>query len=175
MSPWADVKHLFEIDEGMLPDIYVENLSVQEIVRAYEWVMSQCAIAHSPTLWSKEQERDIPIKEVLHPARDFFEGRVETFRHCLAGLRIDGVVLPELSISVEQGGLSFDYRPGDGWNEQTVLALFKFLQALKGTVPNARIFQADEGCYASPNPEFAVAFSNFEAAPSNNSLQARRP
>lgn len=172
MHPWADVKHLFEVDDGMLPDIYVENLSDPEIVSAYEWVMGQCTVERSPTLWSREQERDIPIWEVRNPARDFVEGRVESFRHCLTGLRLDGVVLPTLSICVEQGGLSFDYRPGDGWNDQTVLALFRFLLALKANAPNAKIFQANEGYDKSPNPEFAVALASFEATPSNNSLQA---
>jgi hypothetical protein len=175
MGPWSDVKHLFEIDDGMLPDIYVENLSNEEIVWAYEWVMRQCTIAHSPTLWSKDQKRDIPIKEVLHPAREFVGGRVESFRHCLAALRIDGVEMPELSISVERGGVSFDYRPGADWNEQKVFAMFRFLLALKRNVPNARILQADEGSYSNPNSEFAVAFANFEAMPSNDSLQAQWP
>src|SRR5690554_7191617 len=145
MNPWPQVKHLFEVDDGMLPDIYVENLANEEIVSIYEWVMSQCAVAHSPTLWSREQQMDIPIQDVQYPARQFIEGKVDTFRHCLAGLKIEGILLPELSVSVEEGGVSFDYRPGEGWNEETVFALFKFLRALKERVPRARIFQADEG------------------------------
>ena len=175
MSLWSEIKHLFEVDEGMLPDIYVENLSDEEIVTAYEWVMGQCIIARAPTLWSKEQEREILIKSIRQPAKEFVAGKVESFRHCLEGLKIDGVVLPELSVCVENGGLSFDYRPGAAWNEEAVLALFSFLRSLKTKVPGARIFQADEGCYSSPSPEFGAVFSSFLATPSHNSLQARRP
>jgi hypothetical protein len=175
MNPWLDVKHLFETDDGMLPDIYVENLSGEQIVSAYDWVMSQCSIAHDPTLWSKAKEIDIPIREVQHPARQFVAGNVETFRHCLTGLSVGGVMLPELSVSVEHGGISFDYRAGDGWNEKTVFALFQFLHHLKMLFPNAYIFQADEGCYSSPNVQFAEALLSFEPPPSNYSLQGRRP
>jgi hypothetical protein len=87
------------------------------------------------------------------------------------------VSLPELSVSVEVGGISFDYRMGEGWNEQTVLALFEFLRQLKMLVPNARVFQADEGCYETPNAEFSEALVKFCSEPpsSNKSLQARRP
>jgi hypothetical protein len=110
MNPWLHVKHLFETDDGMLPDIYVENLTSNQIVAAYEWIMGQCSIAHDSMLWSKEKKIDILIREVQHPAKEFVAGNVESFRQCLAGLSIGGVMLPDLSVSVESGGVSFDYR-----------------------------------------------------------------
>ncbi|MBE5316821.1 MAG: hypothetical protein H4O13_15625 [Xanthomonadales bacterium] len=106
--PWQNVKHLFQIDDGMLPDIYVENLTVEQTVVAYEWVMGQCSIANSPTLWSIEKEMDIPIRDVQYPAREFAAGKAGTFRHCLSGLCVSGVELPQLSVSIENGGISFD-------------------------------------------------------------------
>lgn len=165
MNPWPTVKHFFEVDDGMLPDIYVENLMTEQTVAAYEWIMSQCSIANSPTLWSIEKEIDIPIRELQYPAREFAAGRVETFRHCLAGLSVNGVELPQLSVSVEDGGISFDYRAGEGWNEKTVLTLFEFLYQLKNLFPNARIFQADEGGIQLPMLSSRRRFSSLSRRP----------
>ena len=163
MNLWHHVKHLFEKDDGSLPDIYVENLSSEETVAVYEWLMGQCEIAHNPKLWSVEEQLDVPIREVVNPARAFAEGRVETFRHCLAGLRSYGVALPELSVSVEADGLSFDYRMGKHWTERTVLALFELLRQVQRLAPQARIFQADEGGHSCPNVEFSEAFTAYVA------------
>lgn len=166
MNPWPRVKHLFEPDDGSLPDIFVQGLSSEQVVLVYEWVLSQCAIEGEPTLWSLAVGRDLPIREVAYPARAFARGEVESFRHCLAGLVIATVELPTLSISVESAGVSFDYRMGPEWGEPEVLALFEFLRLLRQLVPNAHVFQADEGGYEHPSPEFSQALQAYCAEPS---------
>lgn len=107
-----------------------------------------------------------------YPAREFATGNVEGFRHCLDGLIVSGVELPQLSVCMEDGVISFDYRAGTDWNEQTVLAQFEFQLQLKLLCPNARIFQADPGGYSTPNAESSEALLNFEPPPTNKSLQA---
>jgi hypothetical protein len=164
MNLWEDVKQFFEVDDGLLPEIYIERLSNHELVSAYEWIMSRCTVARTSSVWSIEQQTDICITELCCPAQDFVEGRIESFRHGLADLHMDGVLLPELSVCIDQGTLSFDYRPGADWNEQAVLALFSLLRAIKTLAPNASVFHANEGCYETPNPEFAAAFTKFVAA-----------
>lgn len=163
MKLWHHIKHLFEEDDGSLPDIYVENLSSAETVAVYEWLMGRCEIAHDPKLWSIEEQLDVPIREVSNPARAFVEGRVETFRHCLVGLRSHGIALPELSVCVEPDGLSFDYRMGEHWTECTVLALFELLRQVQRLAPQANIFQTDEGRHSCPNVEFSEAFTAYVA------------
>ena len=108
MNLWPKVRHLFEVDDGTLPDIYIQNLTNEQIVLTYEWVMSQCAISQDPVLWSTEKEIDVPICEIQYPAREFVAKRVETFRHLVEGLCICGVTLPQLSVSMEDSGISFD-------------------------------------------------------------------
>lgn len=163
MNPWPRVKHLFERDDGSLPDIFVENLSPDEIVVVYEWLLSQCTIAGDPTLWSLEAEQDVPIREVPYPARAFVQRKVASFRHCLASLVVGKVELPTLSVCVEPEGVSFDYRMGSEWGEREVLALFELLRQLCQLVPNARILQADEGGYSRPNVEFSEALQAYAA------------
>lgn len=158
---WIRVKHLFEVDDGSLPDIYVENLCADEIVDVYEWLMGQCAIAGSPTLWSVESQKNLAIRDVPNPARAMVEGRVESFRHCLVGLYCHGVALPELSVCVESSSLSFDYRMGSLWTNGTVWALFELLRQLRQRVANARIYQTSEGGYPHPNAEFSEAFAEY--------------
>lgn len=163
MNPWPRVKHLFERDDGSLPDIFVENLSPNETVVVYEWLLSQCTVAGDPTLWSLETKQDVPIREVPYPARAFVQRKVESFRHCLAGLFVGEVELPTLSICLESEGVSFDYRMGSEWDDRKVVALFELLRQLHQLVPNARILQADEGGYLHPNIEFSEALKAYAA------------
>ena len=135
MNPWPRVKHLFERDDGSLPDLFVENLSPDQTVVVYEWLLSQCSIAGNPTVWSFETERDVPVRDVPYPARAFVQSKVESFRHCVTGLFVGEVELPALSVSVESEGLSFDYRMGPDWNEQSVVALFALLRKVQQLAP----------------------------------------
>lgn len=164
MNPWPKVEHLFETDDGSLLDIYVENISAEEIVDLYEWLMTQCKIAHNPTLWSVEMQKSIPIRNVSRPAKAFVEGRVETFRHCLQGLHINGIELPELSVSLEPNGVSFDYRMGTHWTEVTTVALLELLRQILRRAPEARIFRTDEGAYSHPSTKFSEAFTAYVTA-----------
>lgn len=163
MNPWPQVKHLFEREDGSLPDIYLKNLSADEIIDIYEWLMKQCEIARNPTLWSIEKQQDIAIRDVSNPARAFVEGRVETFHHCLAELHSCDVALPELSVCVWPDSLSFDYRTGSHWTERNVIALFELLRQISLRAPKANLFQTDEGNYSNPNAEFSEAFTAYVA------------
>lgn len=161
INPWQRMKHLFEIEDGSLPDIYVEDLSNDEIVDLYEWLMTQCEIARNPKLWSIEMQKNVPIRDVSRPAKAFVEGKVETFRHCLAELQINGIELPELSVSLEPNGISFDYRTGTEWTEQTAIALLELLRQMLLRAPRSRIFQTGEGAHEQPNIEFSEAFRAY--------------
>ena len=164
MSPlWQQVRELFEIDDGSLPDIFVENLSQTEIVAIYEWVMSQCSVFGNPVAWSITDKRDIAIKDISRPAQAFVEGNIEMFRHGLAGLSYDGHKLPELTICVEPEGISFDYRKGSAWNEHVLHALFQLLSEIKRIAPHAAINQAEEGSSNKPSQAFRSAFESFAA------------
>jgi hypothetical protein len=161
MRLWPKVKHLFEKDDGSLPDIYVEGISPDQTIALYEWLMEQCEIYGSPTLWSIEKQLDIPIREIPQVARAFFQGRVESFRHGIVGLAIRDVLLPALSVCVDSDGLSLDFRKGAEWDEQKVAALFDLLLQFREKAPQANIKQCDEGSYLNPNEEFAEALKLY--------------
>ncbi len=167
VNPWPMVRQFFETDDGSLPDIQLENLTNDQLVSIYETVIRLCSIVGEPTVWSKIDEKEIPLREVAKPANDCLSGRIEMFRHGLADLRIDGIRLQLLNICVEKGYISFDYSMGSEWNPQTVAALFEFLWRIQQKFPHARISQNDEGMHDTPNLEFSEAMLTYIASKTN--------
>lgn len=164
---WPRLRHLFEVDDGSLPDIFIEDLSPEQIVAVYDWLRALCSGPGDSTLWQLDCQDDVLVRDVAHPARDFVQGKVEGFRHGLVGLRMGGVELPPLTVSVDAGGLSMDYRMGPGWNEQTLCALLELLGQVLAVVPHARVLRADEGGHARPNLEFTEALRAYLAGGAN--------
>jgi len=170
---WNRIWPLFENDDGSLPDIFIEGLTDEQTVQIYNWVLDRSSIYGEPTLWSIVEEKDIPVREIENPAQMFIDRKVEPFRHGLDNLVIEKVELPGLSICVEAGGVSFDYRMGADWTKSCVEALFKFLSMLKSIGPNARVFQADEGGHESPNSLFEEAFQEYMKTHNKEGLEGR--
>ena len=163
MKLWEELHHLFEIDDGSLPDIFVENISPNESVEIYSWVLSLTKPYGQPTLWSLEEERDIKITELSNPALYYMQGKSESFRHGLVEFEICGTKIPQLSIAVNESGVEFDYRMRTEWEVKELDALFHFLYQIKRLAPTANIFQAYEGGYHKPNKEFSKSFNDYVA------------
>jgi hypothetical protein len=159
---WHKIGHLFENDDGSLPDIFVENLTNEQIVIVYNWVVSEAGIYGEPTLWSIKEERDILVREIGNPAQKFIDKEVEIFRHGLKDLIINGIKIPQLTISVEVGGVSFNYRKGKDWSPKEVRALLDFLLHIVRIAPDSKIFQAEEGSYKKPSLEFIELFESIK-------------
>ena len=164
MSAWEKLRHLFERDDGSLPDIFVEGLSGEEVVAAYEWLTARSRAEEAATVWSVTEKEDIPIREVPRPAYELCIGNIESFRHQLQGLSALGVQLPLLTVFVMQNEISFDYRMGPGWNERSVEALFEILRNLRMIAPRAKITRTEEGGDGEPDEEFRIAFDAYAKA-----------
>ncbi len=159
MTPWTIVKHLFDFYDGF-PDIKMENLSEREMLLVFDTLVSFCEPNHDPKVWSLERRKNALINEIIHPEREFGEGRFEYFSHQLTGLRVGGVELFDVDIWAEDDLLALDYKPGDDWDEYRVFALFKLLYQLQQQIPGVCFTYSYEGCSHS-NPEFAKAFKVF--------------
>ena len=160
MNTWQRIKHLFEDDVGEFPDIVVEDVSSEQIIVIYEWLMMQCGVAHDPKLWSFKRKGNASIHEIYHPEREVGRGRFEDFLHYLSGLCVCDVELPDFAVAVEEDILALDYKAGAGWNETKVLALFELLRQVQKLAPSARIFQTYEGG-CRPNIEFSEEFNAY--------------
>jgi len=163
MKLWEELHHLFENDDGSLPDIFVENISPNESVEIYSWVLSLTKPCGEPTLWSLEEDRDIKITEISNPALYYIQGKSESFRHGLEEFEINGTKIPQLTIALNESGVEFDYRKGKEWGVKEIDALFEFLYQIKGLAPSAKITQAYEGGHHEPNKEFSKSFEDYAA------------
>lgn len=172
MNLWAELHHLFDNDDGSLPDIFIKNITSSESEEVYFWVMSLTKSYGEPTLWSLEEERDIKISEITNPVSYYFQGKSESFRHGLEEFEFNGTKIPQLTIAVNETGLEFDYRMGKMWRENELVALFEFLYQIKLLAPGAEISQAYEGGSHEPNIEFARSFDRYVAM--RNCAQQRR-
>ena len=162
LLPWQQVRGLFDTDDGSLPDVYVENLTPDEVVAIYEWAVTQGGVPKDKTVWRIADQQELSIFEVNAPAREFVNGVIAGFRHRLEGLAIDGCVLPLLTISLEDDScVSFDYRKGHEWDNGTINAFLMFLSFVHELAPGAHIWQTDEGG-SEPTPQFDIALKEFE-------------
>ncbi|MBU6955599.1 hypothetical protein [Hahella sp. HN01] len=144
-----------------MPDIWVENITQDELVKIYGWVMSLTRPAGDAMLWSLEEDRDMLISEIADPALYFVQGKAESFRHLLDVFAMNGVAIPQLSICLGDSGVEFDYRMGNEWGPKEVNALFEFLYEIKRIAPSAKVTQSYEGAYYSPGSDFALAFEEY--------------
>lgn len=157
---------MFEEDPELgstLPDIYVSDLTGQQIVAIHEWLVAQAPMPADARAWDRIRECDVVLAQVSRPALGFVAGDLETFRHTLPGLAVDGTVLPLLTVCVEPDGLSFDYQTGDEWGLPEALALFELLHRIQQQAPQARIQRTEEGG-ADPTPAFVAAWERYRAA-----------
>ena len=163
MNLWEEIRHLFQDkhDDGTLPDIFVENISPEDSVEIYTWVLSLTSLYSNPTLWSLEEGRDIEIADIPNPAVYFIQGKSEGFRHGLQEFEFNGVKIPQLTIALYGNGIEFDHRMGNDWGENEINALFEFLYKIKCLAPSAIITQAHEGRYDKRNEEFTIAFEKY--------------
>jgi hypothetical protein len=158
MDLWKNLSHLFESNDGSLPDIHINNITIEDVVKIYSWVLALTTPSANSFLWSLEEKRDVQISELDNPSMYLLEGRSEPFRHCLELFTFNSVLIPQLSIFIDNSSIQFDYRMGKEWTHKEVNALFEFLCQIKDIVPNARVFQTYEGDYDKPNREFSNAF-----------------
>ncbi len=161
MNIWNKLHHLFDEDDGTLPDIFVEEISPEETVEIYSWVLSLTKPYGEPCLWSLAEERDISISDIPDPALYYIQGKAESFRIVLEEFSFSGFKIPQLSISIGESGVEFDYRMGKEWGANELMALFEFLYRIQRIAPGAKITQAYEGGYHNPNKEFSNVFEVY--------------
>jgi hypothetical protein len=170
MHLWQMVKDLFETDDGSLPDIFIEGLEANQVIRVIEWLAALAGPLPPVTVWSRKDETELEMDKLENAAFEVISGNIDPFRVNVGGLAIHGIRLPEMTVFIDKNEIAFDYRMGPSWNEVTVMALFDLLAGIKGIAPNAAIFQAFEGYYQNPNNSFRTAFELYlKTAPSNKS------
>lgn len=162
MHLWQMVRKLFEDDDGSLPEIFVEDLEPNQVIRIIEKLESLIYPISSVTVWSRAEEIEFQMSKLKDAAFEVVSGNIEPFRVFIGCISINNIRLPEMTVFIDKNEISFDYRMGPSWNEVSVMALFELLSGIKEIAPNATIFQAFEGGYKNPNSEFSVALELYQ-------------
>jgi hypothetical protein len=161
---WATLHDLFDTDDGSLPDIFIENLTGDQVSEIYRWVRSKCGVYSdewNPTFWDRVDEQDVPVTSVDDPASLVVNGRAESFRHGLSEVSSGGVVVPSLTIVVWPNSIEFDYRMGPEWGPTQLDALFDFLWGVQQLASTATISHSFEGC-SDRSTSFADAWNRYK-------------
>ncbi len=142
---WPKLIELFDSEDGSLPDVFIDELSGDQVCSIYSWIMSQATIYDEPTLWHNAEGKSLPIKSIEQPARAVVSGDVVQFRHGLTNLQIAGVELLGLTICISSDQISFDYQTGDDWDAPQVAAFLELLAGVIRLAPEATITHQFEG------------------------------
>ena len=113
MELWNYVHHLFETDDGSLPDIFIENITDEEKEKIFNWVMSITQPYGDANVWSIKEGKDIPLKEIENPAKQYSQGIIESFRTGLEEFKVNGVIIPALTICIGSDGIEPTRGKGD--------------------------------------------------------------
>ncbi|MFK8012477.1 MAG: hypothetical protein AB8B80_10575 [Marinicellaceae bacterium] len=130
---WDSLVEIFGTDDGSLPDIELDNLSGDEVIRGYEFIRnhSDRISSKEPSYWSTSKDCDVSFTYGDNPAIHVVSSEAESFHLCFDGIKSpSGLRVPELGLFVFSDCLSFDYRMGPQWNKQSVQGLFELISCM---------------------------------------------
>ena len=139
---WDNLLEVFGTDDGSLPDIELDHLSDDEVIRGYEFIRNHAARISSkqPSYWSKSKDCDIPFGFEDNPAIKVVSGEAESFHLRFDGFKSpSGKQIPELGLFVFIDCLSFDYRMGPQWNKESLQGLFELISCMSKDYENVKI------------------------------------
>jgi hypothetical protein len=171
---WEQLHDLFEADDGSLPDVFIEELTSDQIRAVYQWIRSRCdpyCDEGTPVFWDRREKRNVPIDSVDDPSALVVAGRAEPFRQGLSRFAIAGVELPPLTIAVWPDRIDLDYRMGSDWGAAQLSAFFELLWVIQQMAPNAQISHACEGG-SRRTESFATAWKEYQRFRSHGSTQS---
>lgn len=129
---WTELHHLFDTDDGSLPRIVLNYQDRQAVIRAFAYLR---ALGHDVTyrgasLCLRADPAARPLDSVENAAELVLSGEAEPFHFVQGGIVVDGTTLPDLGVSVFDGGIDFDYRMGAEWRSPQLAAFFRLLHTL---------------------------------------------
>jgi hypothetical protein len=129
---WEEVRDLFEVDDGSLPEVRVNYSEGRATALGYELIQNRAAsiVTDRPHFWSKVHAAEVPLSAVPNAAALVVSGESEAFHVVFTGIEFNGTVIPDVGVFVFPDELTLDYRMGSEWNDARVRALFELLAAL---------------------------------------------
>lgn len=142
---WEQVADCFRHNDGSLPGIEMTHVKPTELSAIYRMLRDRSELFgdEPPTLWSRTEERSIPVDSIPDPAGLVAKGESEPFHICLEGILVDGEELPVLGLFVWPEGIELDYRMGPSWTACKIAGFFNLLMDCARLAPGAQVTPAE--------------------------------
>ncbi|MEM9382642.1 MAG: hypothetical protein AAGB93_22000 [Planctomycetota bacterium] len=143
-STWNQLRHLFERDDGSLPEIELTGLGGAALPDAFAsiWRRGRDATAGGASYFDQGEGRDRPIasaEDAAHAAALVHRGDAESVHVVVGDLAAGGSSLPDLGVFVHPDGLTLDFRMGPAWGPPQVDALFTLLLRVAESAPDMEV------------------------------------
>lgn len=126
---WTELHELFEDDDGSLPHVLLNFKDRQAVVAAYARLreLGQDITHGGASIQLVREPESRPLVEVPNAAQLVASGEAESFHLLLGCIEVDGRVIPDLGVYVDEDRLVFDYRMGPEWTPASLTAFFALL------------------------------------------------
>lgn len=126
---WQELHHLFDTNDGSLPEIHLSFSNPQATIRAYGILRSRSKgfLTEDPTYYSIVDGMDVRLDSVEDPAALVVGEQAEPFHVVLAGMEVNGIPIPDIGVFVLPREVMLDYRMGLSWRAPELEALFALL------------------------------------------------
>ena len=154
---WTELHHLFDADDGSLPEIRVSYVEREATVAGYDLLRLRAGrvVTEKPYFWSKAHDVERALDSVSNAAALVVTGEAEPFHVVLGGIQARNATIPDFGVFVFPYQLALDYRMGPAWGASEIEALFQVLIELTALDPNATVSLEENvvkevaGCFES--------------------------
>jgi len=163
---WEELHHLFDTDDGSLPEVVFGGLGPGDLEAAFALLRSRAdpdALA-GQTVWDEQRRADVPMADVPDAVARVADERNPSFHVVFRALRSEGVALPALGVFVDPDSLALDYRMGSDWDERTLAAFVRLVGDILAVAPHATVAAVpDGGRMQYADPAFGATLRRFLA------------
>jgi hypothetical protein len=159
---WSQLSHLFDTNDGSLPDIELNNLSGEEVENIYLYLRQNSEIVSVGSyFWSIPEEKEVPVDTVENAASLVTKGEAQCFHIVIAGLLFEGATIPDLGVFVSQNSIVLDYRMGECWGSAELEALFMCFSRIREIAPFVEIKYPKTPIYPECQEQFNSALLEY--------------
>lgn len=161
---WQETRHLFEEDDGSLPDLRIDELSEDGVQAVFDALLPLSDL--EDPLGGKTASLDgldKPISSIPDVGKKAARGEVMPVHFVIEGVRMNGTFLPALGVFLEPGAsVAFDYRMGSDWDARSVSAFVSLLDYLRGAAGEGALASLPDGGRAGQeDPAFPEAANRY--------------
>lgn len=136
-----DSVHLHFNGDDYVSWVHLTFADANAVASAYAWLRDKATglMNENTYVWSKRENREIPVDSVPNAAELVVRGEGEAFCVWLEGIVAVGVPLPELGFFVFADEIEVNWHGGSAWGEAEVEAFFTLLYELTSRDPQATL------------------------------------